>query len=77
MAWFFRSSSHPPTRTNHALAALGGQRQGGGQLRSRVQGGLLNLDDGSGFWPVSLAVTRNTNGYPIITAGGTGYSQSR
>ena len=58
-----------------ATGSVYSQSQGGGRLRWKVQQGMLHLDDGKGFQPVALQVTRNSNGYPIITADGTEYSQ--
>jgi hypothetical protein len=58
-----------------ATGSVYGQSQGGGRLRWKVQRGMLHLDDGKGFQPVALNVTRNSSGYPIITADGTEYSQ--
>jgi hypothetical protein len=58
-----------------ATGSVYDQSQGGGRLRWKVQQGMLHLDDGKGFQPVALNVTRNSSGYPIITADGTEYSQ--
>jgi hypothetical protein len=60
-----------------ATGSVYSQSQGGGRLRWMVQGGGLLLDDGGGkgFQPVAMKVTRNSMGYPIITADGTEYSQ--
>jgi len=58
-----------------ATGSVYSQSKGGGRLRWKVQQGMLHLDDGKGFQPVALRVTRNSNGYPIITADGTEYSQ--
>ena len=54
-----------------------GQQQGSGQTHWKVQGGQLYLNDGSGFQPVPIRITQNSNGYPIITAANDGkeYSQ--
>lgn len=51
------------------------QSSGGGSARWQVRGGRLYLDGGEGFQPVPLSITRNSNGYPIITADGKEYSQ--
>lgn len=53
------------------------QSQGGGTARWKVQGGQLYLDGGEGFQLVPLQISRNSNGYPIITADGKEYSQCR
>lgn len=53
------------------------QSQGGQTARWQVQGGRLFVDLGQGPQPVALSVARNSNGYPIITADGTEYSQCR
>ena len=53
------------------------QSQGGQTARWQVQGGRLFVDLGAGPQPVALSVARNSNGYPIITADGTEYSQCR
>jgi hypothetical protein len=58
-----------------ATGSVYSQSQGGGRLRWKVQQGTLHLDDGKGFQPVALKITRNSMGYPIITADGTEYSQ--
>jgi hypothetical protein len=43
----------------------------------QVQGGQLYLDSGQGMQPVRMTISRNSNGYPIITADGKEYSQCR
>lgn len=53
------------------------QSQGGQQARWMVQGGQLHVDLGQGMQPVPMQITRNSNGYPIITTGGKEYSQCR
>jgi hypothetical protein len=67
------------------MVALGGggtgsvysQQAGATQARWTIQGGLLYLDFGQGPQPQMLQITRNSNGYPIITADGREYSQCR
>lgn len=51
------------------------QSQGGQQARWQVQDGQLYLDTGQGMQLVAMQITRNSNGYPIITASGIEYSQ--
>lgn len=51
------------------------QSQGGGTLTWQVQGGQLYVDAGQGMQLLPLTITRNSNGYPIITAAGKEYSQ--
>jgi hypothetical protein len=51
------------------------QSQGGQQARWQVQGGQLYVDLGQGMQAVPMQITRNSSGYPIITASGTEYSQ--
>jgi hypothetical protein len=58
-----------------ATGSVYSQSQGGGTLRWKVQAGQLHLDSGAGWQLVPLQVTRNSNGYPIITADGKEYSQ--
>ncbi len=58
-----------------ATGSVYSQSQGGGTARWRVQGGQLHLDVGAGWQVIALQVTRNSNGYPIITADGKEYSQ--
>lgn len=51
-----------------------GNSGGGGQWT--VKGGQLYFGEGGGeLQPVALQITRNSNGYPIITADGREYSQ--
>ncbi len=47
-----------------------GNNTGGGAFQWRVAGGVLSVADQSGESRVPLAVSRNSNGYPIITANG-------
>lgn len=58
-----------------ATGSVYSQSQGGGTLRWKVQAGQLHLDSGAGWQLVPLQVTRNSSGYPIITADGKEYSQ--
>lgn len=61
-----------------AGGSTAGQRSGGQQYRWRVsQGMLMTTTDGVTWQPTPLQVTQNSNGYPIITAGGKEYSQCR
>jgi hypothetical protein len=58
-----------------ATGSVYGQSQGAQQARWQVQGGQLYVDMGQGMQVVAMQITRNSSGYPIITAGGTEYSQ--
>lgn len=58
-----------------ATGSVYGQAPDGGRLRWKVEQGTLRLDDGRGFQPVTLTITRNSHGYPVITADGTEYAQ--
>jgi hypothetical protein len=60
-----------------ATGSLSSQPAGGGQLRWKVEKGRLWLDEGNGFQAMSMEVTRNSNGYPIIKASGTEYMQCK
>ena len=60
---------------NPANGSVYSQSSGGGTARWQVRGGQLYLDGGEGFQQVPLSVSRNSNGYPIITADGKEYSQ--
>ena len=60
-----------------AAGSVYSQHQGGQQARWQVQGGQLFIDLGQGMQAVPLSITRNSNGYPIITANGSEYSQCR
>jgi hypothetical protein len=60
-----------------ATGSIASQSQGGGVVRWMVQGGMLYLDGGQGMQPVQMNITRNSNGYPIITADGKEYTQCR
>ncbi len=51
-----------------------GSNLGGGAFRWRVAGGALAVSDETGESRLPLAVSRNANGYPIITANGKEYS---
>jgi hypothetical protein len=57
--------------------SLYSQHAGGGQLRWKVEKGQLWLDEGNGFQAMSMEITRNSNGYPIIKASGTEYMQCK
>jgi hypothetical protein len=54
-----------------------GARQGGDAFRWDVRGGRLLVDTGAGLEDVNLTATRNSNGYPILNAGGVEYSMCR
>ena len=53
----------------------GSQQQGGEQWRWEIRGQRLFIDtmDGQGARDVGLAITQNSNGYPILNAGGKEY----
>lgn len=62
-------SSNP----NGSVVGQGGDGAGG---RWQVRAGVLYTSEGNGpMQPVQLTVTRNSNGYPIIKANGTEYTQ--
>jgi hypothetical protein len=55
--------------------SVAGQRAGGQAFRWQVRGGMLMLSFDGGPWsPTPLQIKRNSNGYPIINAGGKEYS---
>ena len=54
-----------------------GQSNASGGGRWRVQGGELFMSEGGQFEHVETVLKRNNNGYPIIVADGTEYSQCR
>jgi hypothetical protein len=60
---------------NTATGSVATQAQGGSVIRWQVQGGQLYLDSGAGMQLAPLSITRNSSGYPIITADGKEYSQ--
>ena len=60
---------------NVGTGSVATQSQGGDLMQWQVQGGQLYLNTGQGMQPYPMAVSRNSNGYPIITAGGKEYSQ--
>ena len=52
-----------------------GQATGGQGFQWRVQGGMLVISgDGAQWQQIPLQITRNSNGYPIVTAGGKEYA---
>ncbi len=58
-----------------ATGSVYSQAQGGSMLKWQVQGGQLYVDAGQGMQLLALTITRNSSGYPIITAAGKEYSQ--
>jgi hypothetical protein len=56
--------------------SVAGQSSGGQRYYWKVMGNSLQVSgDGAQWAPVNLSVSRNSNGYPIITADGTEYMQ--
>lgn len=56
--------------------SVAGQSSGGQRYYWKVMGSTLQVSgDGTQWVPVNLSVSRNSNGYPIITADGTEYMQ--
>ena len=71
-------SSGAETYNSGPSGTVAGQRNGGNQGRWKVSGGMLQLSqDGTQWTPQPLAVTQNSNGYPIIKSGGKEYMQCR
>ncbi|MDZ4863290.1 MAG: hypothetical protein SGJ01_07570 [Gemmatimonadota bacterium] len=68
---------NPSGGGNTATGSVATQTQGGTMIQWQVQGGQLYLDSGQGMQLAPMTVTRNSNGYPIITADGKEYSQCR
>lgn len=60
---------------NTATGSVATQAQGGSVIRWQVQGGQLYLDSGQGMQLAPMSISRNSSGYPIITADGKEYSQ--
>lgn len=54
-----------------------GAQAGGEPFRWQARGGRLLVDAGAGFEDVNLTATRNSAGYPILTAGGVEYMMCR
>lgn len=66
------------TSMSNQYGNLYGNSSGGDQGMWRVQNGNLMLSANGAQWEaVPLQITRNSNGYPIVTAGGKEYSQCR
>jgi hypothetical protein len=71
----FRSSGSESSSGNQygSVASQGNRGDGG---RWKVSGGMLYLSSGNEpMQPVSLSVTRNSNGYPIVKSNGIEYMQ--
>lgn len=62
------------TGTGGQYAGAGG---GGERFRWAARGGRLLVDAGAGLQDVNLSATRNSNGYPILKAGGVEYMTCR
>jgi hypothetical protein len=61
-----------------SAGSVAGQGGGGQMYRWRVESGVLHLSaDGAQWQPLPLQIAQNSNGYPIVTAGGKEYSQCR
>ncbi len=66
-------SENYSSNSNGSLASQGNSGDAG---RWQVQGGVLYLSDGNTpMQPVNLSMTRNSNGSPILKAGGVEYMQ--
>ena len=60
---------------NTATGSVSTQAQGGDVIQWQVQGGQLYINAGQGMQLARLTISRNSNGYPIITTDGKEYSQ--
>lgn len=70
-------TSSSETYSTGAGGQYAGARQGGEPFRWQARGGRLLVDTGAGLQDVNLSATRNSNGYPILTAGGVEYMMCR
>ncbi len=60
---------------SNPYGGVASQGQGGQQFRWQVRNGMLLFAGDSGQWEqIPLQITRNSNGYPIVTAGGKEYA---
>lgn len=72
----FSRSANSESSSSNAYGSVAGQGGNGSRRQWQVRSGVLCISGGNGsMQPVKLAVTKNSNGYPIITANGTGYTQ--
>lgn len=70
------SRTQRESAVNNSEGSYYGNSTDGEQGFWRVQNGNLMLSaDGMNFQPAPITVTRNSNGYPIITTGGKEYNQ--
>jgi hypothetical protein len=69
--------SSTETRSTGAGGQYAGARSGGEDFRWQVRGGRLLVDSGAGLQDVNLTGTRNSSGYPILSAGGVEYMMCR
>ncbi len=68
-----RTSSETYSSGDAGIAA--GQGSGGGEYQWRVEGGaLVSSSDGAEWVRTPMRLSRNSNGYPIITANGKDYA---
>ena len=70
-------SSQSESYSSGRAGSVAGQSNASGGGRWRVQGGELYMSEGGQFEHVDTVLKRNSNGYPIIVADGTEYSQCR
>jgi hypothetical protein len=76
--WF--SGSRGETYSSGSAGSVAGQHDAGSRGQWKVQNGQLfmsNPPESPALAPITMTVKRNSNGYPIITADGTEYSQCR
>ena len=70
-------SSQSESYSSGRAGSVAGQSNASGGGRWRIQGGELFMSEGGQFEHVETVLKRNSNGYPIIVADGTEYSQCR
>jgi hypothetical protein len=72
------SGARSESYSSGAFGSVAGQTDSGAGGRWRVRGDRLLMSEGGGaLEDVGLSVSRNSNGYPILHAGGKEYSQCR
>jgi hypothetical protein len=70
--------SNTETYSSGRGGTVAGQHRGGPRAQWRVQNSALMLSGDGATWSAQpLRITQNSNGYPIVTAGGKEYSQCR
>lgn len=69
-------SGQSETQSSNQYGQYYGNSQNGNRGRWRIQNNMLMLSaDGQQWVPTPMQITRNSNGYPIVTANGKEYSQ--